>query len=55
MRFFSALSLSLALFLAVLVPVSAEPAVQLLPDEPPVISSVSSVFSFVIHFFCGKK
>ena len=46
MRFFSALSLSLALFLVVLVPVSAEPAVQLLPDEPAPISSVSSVADF---------
>ena len=33
MRFFSALSLCLALFVAVIVPVSAEP-VQLLPDQP---------------------
>lgn len=46
MRFFSALSLSLVLFLAVLVPASAEPAVQLLPDESPPISSVSSVADF---------
>ncbi len=41
MRFFSALSLSLLLFLNVLVPVSAEP-VQLLSDVPVSISSVSS-------------
>lgn len=46
MRFFSALSLSLALFLAVLVPVSAEPVAQLLPDEPTSISAVSSVADF---------
>lgn len=46
MRFFSALSLSLALFLAVLVPVSAVDGVQLLPDEPAFISSVSSVSDF---------
>lgn len=46
MRFFSALSLSLALFLAVLVPVSADPAVQLLPDDPALVSSVSSVADF---------
>lgn len=39
MRFFSALSLSLVLFLFVLVPVSADP-VQLLPDD---ISSISEV------------
>lgn len=41
MRFFSVLSLSLALFLAVLVPVSADP-VQLLPDDPVSVSSVSA-------------
>ena len=41
MRFFSVLSLSLALFLAVLVPVSADPVVQLLPDDPAPISSSS--------------
>ena len=46
MRFFSALSLSLALFLAVLVPVSADPAVQLLLDDPAPVSSVSSVADF---------
>lgn len=46
MRFFSALSLSLALFLAVLVPVSAESVVELLPDESSSISSVSSVADF---------
>lgn len=46
MRFFSALSLSLALFVAVLVPVSAEPVVQSFPDEPVPISSVSSVADF---------
>lgn len=46
MRFFSALSLSLVLFLAVLVPVSAEPVAELLPDEPAPISSVSSVADF---------
>lgn len=46
MRFFSVLSLSLALFLSVLVPVSADPAVQLLPDDPAPISSVSSVADF---------
>lgn len=45
MRFFSALSLFLALFLAVLVPVSAD-TVQLLPDDPAPISSVSSVADF---------
>ena len=45
MRFFSALSLSLALFLAVLVPVSAD-TVQLLSDDPSPISSVSSVADF---------
>lgn len=39
MRFFSVLSLSLALFLAVLVPVSADP-VQLLSDDPALVSSV---------------
>lgn len=39
MRFFSVLSLSLALFLFVLVPVSADP-VQLLPDDPAPVSSV---------------
>lgn len=39
MRFFSVLSLSLALFLAVLVPVSAEP-VQLLSDDSAPVSSV---------------
>lgn len=42
MRFFSVLSLSLALFLSVLVPVSAESAVQLLSDDPPPVSSVSA-------------
>lgn len=41
MRFFSVLSLSLALFLSVLVPVSADP-VQLLPDDPAPVSGVSS-------------
>lgn len=41
MRFFSVLSLSLSLFLSVLVPVSADP-VQLLPDDPALVSSVSS-------------
>ena len=41
MRFFSVLSLSLALFLVVLVPASADP-VQLLPDDPTVVSSVSA-------------
>lgn len=41
MRFFSALSLSLLLFLTVLVPVSAEP-VQLISDTSASISSVSS-------------
>lgn len=41
MRFFSVLSLSLALFLSVLVPASADP-VQLLPDDPAPISSVSA-------------
>jgi hypothetical protein len=41
-RFFSVLSLSLALFLSVLVPVSAESAVQLLPDESPPVSFVSA-------------
>ena len=41
MRFFSALSLSVAFFLFVLVPVSADP-VQLLPDEPAPVSSVSA-------------
>lgn len=46
MRFFFALSLSLALFSAVLVPVSADPAVQLLPDESAPVSSVSSVADF---------
>lgn len=46
MRFFSVLSLSLSLFLAVLVPVSAEPAVELLPNDPSSISSVSSVADF---------
>lgn len=40
MRFFSVLSLSLALFLAVLVPVSAEP-VDLLSIDPVPVSSVS--------------
>ena len=46
MRLFSALSLSLVLFLTVLVPVSADPSVQLLPDEPAPTSSVSSVADF---------
>ena len=46
MQFFSALSLSFALFFAVMVPVSAEPVVQLLPDDPSPISSVSSVADF---------
>lgn len=46
MRLFSALSLSLVLFLIVLVPVSAEPVVQLLPDDPSPNSSVSSVTDF---------
>ena len=41
MRFFSVLSLSLALFFAVLVPVSAEP-VLLLPDDPGLVSTVSA-------------
>lgn len=41
MRFFSVLSLSLALFLAVLVPASADP-VQLLPDDLVSVSSVSA-------------
>lgn len=41
MRFFSALSLSLLLFLSVLVPVSAE-SVQLISDSSVSISSVSS-------------
>lgn len=41
MRFFSALSLSLLLFLTVLVPVSAEP-VQLISDTSVSLSSVSS-------------
>ena len=42
MRFFSVLSLSLALFLAVFVPVSAEPVAQLLSDDPALVSSVSA-------------
>lgn len=41
MRFFSVLSLSLALFFAVLVPVSADP-VQLLPDDSSSVSFVSA-------------
>lgn len=41
MRFFSVLSLSLALFLSILVPVSADP-VQLLPDDPALVSEVIS-------------
>ncbi len=41
MRFFSALSLSLVLFFAVLVPVSADP-VQLLPDDSLSVSFVSA-------------
>ena len=41
MRFFSVLSLSLALFFAVLVPVSAE-SVQFLPDDSASVSFVSS-------------
>ena len=45
MRFFSVLSLSLALFLAVLVPVSAEP-VQLLSVDPAPVSSISSTADF---------
>lgn len=45
MRFFSVLSLSLALFLSVLVPVSAEP-VQLLSVDPSSASSVSSTADF---------
>lgn len=47
MRFFSVLSLSLALFLAVLVPVSAEP-VQLLSVDPPSVSSVSATSDFKV-------
>lgn len=46
MRFFSALSISFALFFAVLVPVSADPVVESLPDVPAPISSVSSVSDF---------
>ena len=46
MRFFSALSLSLALFLVFIVPASADPVVQLLPDDSPPISSVSSTADF---------
>lgn len=46
MRFFSALSLSLVLFLAVLVPVSAEPVAQLLSEDSASISSVSSFVDF---------
>ena len=46
MRFFSALSLAFMLFLFVLVPVSAHPAVQLLLDESAPVSSVSSVADF---------
>lgn len=42
MRFFSVLSLSLALFLSALVPVSADP-VRLLPDDPVSVSSVSAI------------
>lgn len=42
MRFFSVLSLSLALFLSVLVPVSAEPVVELLSVDPVPLSSVSA-------------
>lgn len=42
MRFFSALSLSLVLFLAVLVPVSAEPVVQLIPEDPVVYAAADS-------------
>lgn len=42
MRFFSVLSLSLTLFLAVIVPVSAEPAVELLSDDFPPASFVSA-------------
>lgn len=45
MRFFSVLSFSLALFLAVLVPVSAEP-VQLLSVDLAPVSSVSSTADF---------
>lgn len=41
MRFFSVLSLSFALFFAVLVPAFAEP-VQLLPDDSPPVSFVSA-------------
>ena len=41
MRFFSALSLSLFLFLFSLVPASADP-VQLLPDDSPPVSFVSA-------------
>lgn len=41
MRFFSALSLCLALFAALIVPASAEP-VQLLPQEPAVYAAVNS-------------
>ena len=41
MLFFCVLSLSLALFLSVLVPVSADP-VQLLSDDPAPVSSVSA-------------
>lgn len=48
MRFFSALSLSLVLFFAVLVPVSADPVVELLPDVPTPILSVSSTADFKV-------
>lgn len=46
MRFFSVLSLSLALFLAVLVPVSAEPVCELLSVDSAPVSSVSSTSDF---------
>lgn len=42
MRFFSVLSLSLVLLFSVFVPVSAEPAVQLLSDEPLSVSFASA-------------
>lgn len=42
MRFFLGLSLSFVLFFSIIVPVSAEPVVELLPVESPPVSSVSS-------------
>lgn len=46
MRFFLGLSLSFVLFFSVIVPVSAEPVVDLLPSDSSSVSSVSSISDF---------